>query len=156
MNSIAAAYRKFCKRRFPLPSEEEVAALEERIGVFLPPDYRKFLLKYNGGFFTEPRIVPPSDDCPFDRLTVLHGIRATHSSAELASISWLTLFDDNDPPEILPIGYTMMGNLLYLVTHPEENGSIGLKKASSDQFFFLAEGIEKFFGLLRKPPADDE
>jgi len=156
MNSIALAYRKFCEERFPLPSEEEVAALEERIGIDLPPDYREFLLEYNGGFFTEPDIVPPSDDCPLDRLTVLHGIRATHSSAELASISWLTLFDDNDPPQILPIGYTLMGNLLFLVTHWERNGAIALKKAGSDDSFPLADGIEEFFGLLREPPADAE
>lgn len=156
MNNIALAYGKFCRTRFPLPSDKEVAALEERIGISLPEDYREFLLKYNGGYFTEPDILPPSDDCPLDRLKVLHGIRATQSSAELASTTWLTLFDDNDPPQILPIGFTLMGNLLFLITHWEDNGAIGLKKAGSDDSFFLVEGIEQFFGLLRESSDDDE
>lgn len=55
---------------------------------------------------------------------------------------------------ILPVGYTLRGNLTFRVTHPEYRGGIGLKKAFSDQSFFLAVGVEEFFGLLREPPAD--
>jgi hypothetical protein len=69
----------------------------------------------------------------------------------LASRDDLALFNENDPPQILPIGYTLMGNLIFLITHPEDQGVIGLKKASSDQSYFLAAGIEAFFDLLREP-----
>ena len=154
MNKIRTAYDLFCEKRFPLPTEQQVADLEKRIGVSLPPDFRQFVLEYNGGVFTEPRIVPPSEDCPLDRLTVLDGIGASHHSCELASASSLSLFDDNDPPQIVPIGYTLMGNLLYLVTHPEGFGHIGLKKAFSDDSYYLASGIDEFFGLLRVPPTE--
>jgi hypothetical protein len=84
----------------------------------------------------------------------MNGIGATHPTAELASEEDLAMFDDNEPPQILPIGYTFMGNLIFLVTHPEDRGWIGLTRAFSDQSFFLAEGIEEFFGLLHEPPAD--
>ena len=151
MGKIDTAYQSFCKKRFSLPSDSLVAELERKMGVVLPPDYRRFLLDYNGGYFTEPDIVPPSEDFPLDCLTFLSGIGASHRSAELGKGLPPDLFDDNDPPQILPIGYTLMGNLLFLITHPEDNGSIGLKKAHSDKSFFLANGIEEFFGLLREP-----
>jgi hypothetical protein len=154
MKKIEYYYFKFCKERFPLPLEKQVADLERRIGISLPADYRQFLLKYNGGFFTEPEIVPQVEECPLDRLTYMNGIGATHPDAELASKEDLALFDDNDPPQILPIGYTIMGNLIILITHKYNNGSIILKKSFSDDMFFLANGIEEFFGLLREPLED--
>ena len=148
MKTIETAYVAFCKTRFPLPSEKQVAQVEQRLGIKLPPDYRQYLLEYNGGFFREPDIVPPTPDCPLDCLTSMDGIAATHPSAELASEASLALFEDNMPAQILPIGYTLMGNLLFLITHSENRGEIGLKKAFSDQSFYLAAGIEEFFGLL--------
>jgi hypothetical protein len=155
MSYIETAYKKFCKERFPLPSEQQVADLELRIGIPLPPDYRQWLLEYNGGFFTEPDIAPPSPACPLDRLTVMAGINATHPSAELCAPGGFTpaTFDDNDPPQILPIGYTMMGNLLFLVTEPgaDDCGGIGLKLCDTSKSFSLGGGIEEFFGYLEEP-----
>jgi hypothetical protein len=151
MGPVESAYQILCRKPFALPGEEQVAALEQRIGVSLPDEYRRFILQHNGGWFNEPQIVPPSDESPEDRLTVLYGIGASHPSAELARARDLALFDDNDPPEVLPIGDTIMGNLLLLITHPEDNGSIVLKIAFSDECHFLAVGIEEFFPLLREP-----
>src|SRR5262249_30399636 len=156
MKSIEVAYRAFCEERFPLPSEEQVADLEQRLGVLLPLDYRQYLLEYNGGFFTEPDIVSPVKDCPLDRLRHMYRIGATHPTAELASEADLALFDDNDPLEVLPIGYTLMGNLILLITHPEDRGCIVMKKAFSDESFYLAGGIEEFFTLLREPINEGE
>lgn len=154
MNAIELGYQKYCTDRFPQPTAAEIAELEGRLGVELPADYREFLLQYNGGNFNEPDIVPPEDDCPLDCLNCLWGIGATHESAELASPDKLVIFDDNFPCQILPIGYTLMGNMIILITHPEDNGCIALKKAFSDDTFFLAEGIEGFFELLREPLED--
>lgn len=43
------------------------------------------------------------------------------------------LFDDNDPPKILPIGDTAMGGLIILDTAPGEGrGTIYLKQAFGD------------------------
>jgi len=153
---IEAAYKAYCRERFPLPTEKQVADLERRIGVSFPEDFRQFVLEYNGGYFIEPDIVPPSKDCPVDCLTSIFGIGASHPTAELASRESLAVFSDNEPPQVVPIGDTIMGNLLLLVTHPEGRGCIVLKKAFSDQSFFLAGGIEEFFGLLREPSDEDE
>lgn len=155
--NIDIAYRNFSKQRFPLPSAKQVADLEHRLGIPLPPDYRRFLLEYNGGLFSEPQIVPPTEDCPLDLLTWMAGIDAPNSLYEFGSKEWLATFDDNDPPQVVPSGYTIMGNLLLVVIDPHEDdwGRILLKKAFSDKWFFLADGIEDFFGLLREPPSDD-
>lgn len=146
--TIDFAYKAFCEERFPLPSEGQITEIETRIGVVFPADYRLFLLEYNGGFFNEPRMVSPDEDCPDDLLTVLYGIGATHPTAELATRSDMALFDDNYPAQLVPIGYTIMGNLIGLITHEELNGRIILKIAFKDDWFLLAEGIEEFFGLL--------
>jgi hypothetical protein len=151
MSTIDTAYAKFCVERFPLPTQAQVAAIEERIGVAFPDDYRAFLLNYNGGNFCEPDITPPVDECPLDGLRSLFGIGASHPYIELASESHLAIFTDNHPAQVVPIGDTSMGNLILLLTHPDGRGSIVLKKAFSQEYFLLARGIDEFFGLLREP-----
>ena len=146
MSAIENIYSKFCDGRFPLPSEQEVFDLEQKLGIPLPPEYRRFILEYNGGYFSDPLIVLSDPDYRQDCLTTLWGIHAPLPFAELGHD--VDLFDDNDPPEILPIGYTIMGNLLYIVTHIEEYGSIGMKLAYSSKTFFMASSIEGFFELI--------
>jgi len=151
MTTIEDAYRKFSTERFPLPSQSQLDELERRIGVAFPEDYRQFVLQFNGGYFTEPEITPVGEGCPESMLTCLYGIVASHPYAELGQPSDIGLFDDNDPPKIVPIGDTPMGSLIILVTEAEGRGEIFLKEAYGD-FYFLADSIEEFFELLREPP----
>ena len=153
MTTIQSVYARFCRTRFPLPSEAALAALEERINVAFPSDYRRFLLDFNGGFFNDPVITPTSPGCPEECLNDLFGIGATHRNAELGQPRELGLFDGNDPPIIVPIGRTAFGGLIILDVAPgEEKGSICYKQAWGD-FYYLADGIEAFFALLRAPGA---
>lgn len=148
MKNIDKAYLAFCKKNFPLPSEKQVIGCERKLGR-LPSDYRQFLLEYNGGSFSEPDIVPPKKHDLIDRLTIMHGIDAAIPVAELGSD--VDLFTDNDPVQVLPIGHTMMGNLILLITLGDERDCIVMKKTFSQDYIFLARGIEEFFGLLREP-----
>jgi hypothetical protein len=151
MTTIKNVYERFSVKRFPLPSEAQLAQLETRIGVRFPEDYRRFVLEFNGGYFNEPEITPVGEGCPLDTLEILCGIGASHSEAELATPSDLVLFDDNDPPKIIPIGRTGMAGLIILDTAPGEGqGAIFLKKAFGD-FYYLVDGIEAFLALLREP-----
>jgi hypothetical protein len=128
VTTIELAYRRFSKKRFPLPTEGQVRALEQRIQVAFPDDYRDFLLEYNGGYFTEPEITPVSEGCPQEALTFMHGFNASRNEAELGRPSDLSLFDDNSPPKIVPIGDTPLGSLILLDTAPgEERGTIYFK-----------------------------
>ncbi|WP_165226782.1 SMI1/KNR4 family protein [Aquisphaera insulae] len=156
MNVIDAVYDRFCESRFKLPSPLEVAELERSLGADFPKDYREFLLEYNGGTFAEPEIVPPDDECPVDCLTFLCGVGATFDVAELGSTMGLNVFEDNVPCQVLPIGYTLMGNMLLLILRDEDHGCILLKAAWSSECFFLANGIEEFLTLLREPQEEQE
>ncbi len=151
MTTIESAYLNFSKERFPLPSDAQLSALEDRIGVVFPDDYRRFILEFNGGYFIKPEIDPVGDGYPQETLAFLYGIGASHQEAELGLPSRTALFDDNDPPKIVPVGNTGMGGLIILDTAPGEGrGDVFLKQASGN-FYYLTDGIEDFFGLLREP-----
>ena len=62
----------------------------------------------------------------------------------------MVLFDDNEPPIILPIGSTGIGGLILMITEAEGQGSIFLKQPFGD-FYYLTETLEEFFGLLHEP-----
>jgi hypothetical protein len=151
MNTIDDVYNSYCRKRFPLLTEHDVADLESRIGVTFPEDYRRFVLEYNGGFFSEPDIAGPIKRD--DALECMDGIRASHPIAELASERSLSLFDDNDPPQIIPIGSTVNGALIILTVVGAERGWIVYKWPSGGSCF-LACDIREFFGLLREPGDD--
>ena len=153
MTTIEDAYRRFSTERFPLPSAAELDALEHRLGTTFPQDYRRFILQFNGGYFCEPEIIPVREGCPPSLLTCLHGIGASHWEAELGHSLYLDLFDDNNPPKIMPIGHTPMGSLIILVTDSEGRSEIFLKQAYG-AFHYLADGIEEFFTLLREPTSE--
>jgi hypothetical protein len=119
-----------------------------------PDDYRQFLLQFNGGYFKCPEIAPVGQNCPLETLQILYGIGASHVEAELGLPRRTALFDDNNPPKIIPIGSTGMGGLIILDTAPGEGrGDIFLKQAFGD-FYYLTEAIEAFCALLREPTWD--
>jgi hypothetical protein len=151
MTTIEYAYRRFCTKRFPLPSEAQLSDLERRIGVVFPDDYRRYVLEFNGGYFSEPEIEQVTEGCPQDGLRCLFAIGASHVSAELGREVDLSLFDDNDPPLIVPVGSTGMGGLIILITEEEGRGEIWYKEAFGT-FSYLADGIKEFFELLKTPP----
>ena len=160
MIEVERVYRSYVRERFPLPSEEEVAALEARINVRFPPDYRQFLLEYNGGWFKEHELSLP-EDVPGDRIDCLYGIGADHETAELGRRSDMLLFDDNDPPQIVIIGCTPIGQLIVLGVHPENYGQIFWKTywsrvSKTDQmWFWLADSVDEFFALIDDPIEED-
>ena len=148
--TIRAIYDAFPARRFELPSEVQVLELERRLQIPLPGHYRQFILEFNGGCFGPPYpfISPVHDNAPLENLTDLWGIGASYPHAELGHDT--INFDDNDPPIILPIGYTERGSLLYLVTEDAPDyGSICLKLAFCWTVYVIADTMEEFFGLLR-------
>jgi hypothetical protein len=151
MTTIKYAYRRFCTKRFPLPSEAQLAELEQRIGVVFPDDYRHYILGFNGGYFSEPDIVQVVEGRPQDGLSCMFGMGAPHETAELGREPDLRLFDGNDPPIIVPIGSTALGGLIILITEEEGRGEIWYKEAFGG-FFDLADGIAEFFELLLVPP----
>lgn len=142
-------YERFNDERFPGVTEKQIAELEDKINVTFPDLYREFILRYNGGYFSEPLIL---DDPDFNRpqswLESLSGINAIHGFAELGSEASIAVFDDNDPVQLVPIGNTMRNYLILLVVDPTEDdyGHIALK--TFDQTYLLADNIVEFFDLI--------
>jgi hypothetical protein len=143
---IDSAYEHYCRERFPLPSEEDISSLEDRLRAELPADFKDFLLHYNGGVFNDTKIQPPYLETPTRHLTYLRGIGAKPDSLEIGRRRDVLIFDDNDPLQILPIGGTAEGDLILLVTHEEDCGAILLR--TPRESFYLAPDISGFFGLL--------
>jgi hypothetical protein len=148
MASIEAAYEKFCRVVFPPTTEQDIARLEQNADVAFPPEYREFLLNYNGGYFTRPRIEIPEDVPADEHLEYMNGIGAPHRHAELATPGDLAIFDDNQPPVVVPIGGTERGSLILLITHEEDYGGILLRTFTTS--YWLCRGIEEFFSLLQE------
>jgi hypothetical protein len=150
MSVFEHAYKRFATEQFPLPSEKQVVAFERRIKSELPADFRQYILEFNGGVFDDPEIVPDHEDCPPSVLAEMNGIGCPHPILELHQPRRWELFDDNDPPEFLPIGETPLGDFIILVTELGENPGRILFKQAFGEFYYLAEGIEEFFGFLRE------
>lgn len=158
MNLIARAYDRYCTTRFPLPTENEVAALEERLKIDFPDDYREYLLQYNGGYFRDAQIVFPepitvrwrdgSVTHTDDHLTVMYGVDSNNKDRDIAQPFRLHLLEDNDPLQLLPIGYTSVGCLVLLDLAPGYIGNVLLKFPSADAYT-VTEGIADFFGLIK-------
>ena len=151
MTTINYAYNRFCIKRFPLPSESRVAALEAAHRQHFPMIFENSFSNLTVGTSTSARLKSSGDSRP-SILTYLCGIGASHPSAELGAKADLAIFDDNDPAKIIPIGGTPTGGLIVLGTEPEVRGNIFLQRPWED-FCFLADGIEDFFDLLRERPS---
>ena len=153
MSGIEYAYRRFATVRFPLPTEEQVADVERRVVMELPPCYRQFLLDFNGGRFDMPEILTYDEEVKRDGLECLFGINADHPTAEITAPYLLTLFED-DPPIAMPIGSTGCAGLVVLVIEEENQGAIYLKKPFGG-FCWVADSIEEFFDCLHESPDRD-
>jgi hypothetical protein len=148
--SIGHAYSKWCKQRFPLPTEQDVFDLEHKLSARFPDQYRRYLLEWNGGMFSRPRIIGGDDDSSVGHLLAMSGIHAAIDFAELANPADLALFEDNSPPIILPIGTTTANNLIMIsmAVGEVDDGTVFLR-TMSDENIYLSKTIEAFFNLLR-------
>lgn len=149
MSGCAQAYSCWCVSRFAMPTEQDIWDLEERISARLPDHYRRFLLDWNGGIFNEPKIIGGQEDHPAESLKYLSGIHASVQYAELGNTRDLALFDDNDPPTILPIGATRTGSLLMIttVTGDVDDGMVFLRTIGQENFY-LCDSMDELFLLL--------
>lgn len=89
----------------PPTTASALDALETRIGMVLPVDYRAFLLSSNGGRPERDMIdVPGCTDNPVARIHFFFGVSDPEESADL---EWnLETYSDRIPPGLLPIATT--------------------------------------------------
>ncbi len=141
-------YRLHCTKRFgPAPTAEELDEIARNLQVILPAHYRRFIREHNGGRFDDPVFVVSGRQY---RLSELYGVRADTNDVELFSPSSLSLFDDNDPVQVVPIGYSCGGDLLLLVvaTDGDDFGRVLLKKPFSGESIDLGADMDEFLALF--------
>lgn len=146
MFTIDDVYNNCLKTPNPLPNAEQLALLELKIGVALPPDYRSFLIERNGGTF-RGLIIEFGNSGRSDYLIRLHGIDApSNTCGDL--VKEAILFDDDRPCRLIPIGYTALGVLLLIVTEAlgkDKAGQIWLQFPGDEEFWELCDSFTAMF-----------
>lgn len=110
----------------PPATEACVAALESELGDRLPEDYRRFLLRHNGGrvrpggFWLAVRTSPATalPDGEVETLSGLHGGKYSSLEQEFRSRR------DRHPGDVIPIADDAFGNRFCLVIHGDRRGQV--------------------------------
>lgn len=97
-------------------------AVEKRLGVTLPPEYRQFLLTVNGGVPTPDCFeVPARGDV---MLSVLYGVGSERTALDLEYEQEQATQWDPLPPGYLAVGEDPGGNVLLLSTLGKDAGRV--------------------------------
>lgn len=136
--------------KYPPTSEEKVVALENGFGRPLPPQYRQFLLLYNGGR-------PKNDifDIPGQgegQANFFYGIDVVRYNDLAAKID---VFKDRIPNYLLPIANDPGGNQICISLSPDDCGKVYFwdheKELEPDQTVIpLADSFDEFIDSLRE------
>ncbi|MEO3943985.1 SMI1/KNR4 family protein [Gorillibacterium sp. CAU 1737] len=136
-------------------TELRLQEFEKRYGIDLPPSYRAFLLKFNGGYPT-PSFFFISDEQGVGMVNIFYGIGEMYDNLDKK----MDLFDDLLEIGLFPIADDSGGNQICL----------GLTEGTSGQIFFwihdedpedmqnvhfLAYDFEGFLGKLSDAPPFD-
>lgn len=104
-------------------TEKDIAALEQRLGISLPDEYRQFILTWNGGQ-PEPNAFPIQDN-PRDT----HGLLDRFFSIDVEDTDYdivdnAEVFRDRVPADLLPIAFDPGGNLICVAVSGKNKGKI--------------------------------
>ena len=101
-------------------TSERISEVESGLNATFPPEYKKFLLKHNGGY-PDPGTFSVGDSSEESHVSYFFAIHDGDSSNLLKT---LKLVENRIPPNMLPIAYDDFGNLILLVVGGERAGQI--------------------------------
>ena len=140
---------KAVKDAGPRINESEIVALEREIGDVLPPDYRAFLLRFNGGL-PEPDIIDVAGlaDSPTD-VQVFFGVRRNIGSSNILW-NW-NVYRDRVPANALPIASDSGGNVYCITLTAPGKGEISYTDLSRGlpRTYRVAATFTEFIDSLR-------
>ncbi|GAA4034916.1 hypothetical protein GCM10022409_19270 [Hymenobacter glaciei] len=156
LNGVATAVNL---ERYPaaLPSETQVEQFEQALGHRLPPDYRTFLLTYNGGVCDFERMLMPIEVYICD----LFGLPVGDSAETLVPLllpnsPQLTELWDDLPANLLPIGETDGGDMVAIRFLPKGSEVVVLDHESSALREMLRASTFTELLLSTCPPDEDD
>lgn len=144
--------------RSPL-READLRALEQRLGITLPLEYRNFLLQHNGGHPT-PNVFSIAA-CPIDDQGVLTQMLSI-SDGEETLLNYVDMYADRIPPNLLPIGFDPGSNLICISVSGADRGNVYFWahdfEASEDEgpnydnVYFVADNFDHLINNLTHLP----
>jgi SMI1/KNR4 family protein SUKH-1 len=103
-------------------SSMEIATLEKQLSVSLPLDYAAFLCVHNGGS-PQPNVFPISG-FPLDTQGILAYFFGVKERESMDLLDNVLSSRNRVPPELLPIGYDVFGNLVCLAVAGTNRGKV--------------------------------
>lgn len=103
-------------------TEQQLAQLEEQLGRKLPPAYRAFLLKHNGGY-----PVPDTFDLPemgADADGMVDRFLAIHDGEHSNLYDYLETYAGRLPPNLFPVAHDPGGNVICISVDGEDSGQV--------------------------------
>ena len=122
-------------------TEQDLAAVESRIGRAIPASYREFLLRHNGGRPEQPSEFSMRDQSGRDQVGTVDRFLGINADEFFNLESYLKTYADRIPPSFFPIAYDPGGNLIVISTEGDSAGAV----------FFWDHEFEADEG---KPPTD--
>ena len=148
---------------------EELANIERRIGIRLPPLYAFLLLEYQAPIIFEEDVeFIPMQRSPWDGEDGLQSLEIVFGlGKDVYSVShMLDRYRDRMPDGVIPIGEAPFGNIIVLGTkgdvagkvffwdHEDEREITGDKQLDYGNMYLIAESLENFLNRLQ--PGDDD
>ena len=103
-------------------SSQKIAAIERKLSLSLPSQYRAFLLTYNGGR-PRPKRFPIGDDS-FSSHGQVHFFLCVKEGDSYNLEDWVTDYYDRIPSGFLPIAVDPGGNLICLAIAGDNAGKV--------------------------------
>jgi hypothetical protein len=146
-------------RAFATTSHEEIAQFENRRGVILPDEYKRFLLMYNGGrpkpnAFDVPEW--PHENSGLQRFFGIHPGKDYDLEHEWEG------YADRVPGELMPIACDSFGNLIclgikggrrgkiYFWDHEDELDENGRSRQDYGNVYLVANSLGEFLDKLKE------
>lgn len=134
-------------------SLEEVKVFEDKVGLVFPDDYKKFLIKHNGG-------TPSLDNFNFygkeEGSTIKRFFGVTSNSKN--SVDWiLDVYEGRLPKDFLPVADDLGGNLILLDCSFEQKGVFFWdheeeaeegEEPTMDNMCYLSKNFDSFLSAL--------
>lgn len=103
-------------------TKQDISRTELELGFSLPPQYKEFLLKNNGGY-PEPDAFPIQDN-PSDDHGLVHYFLCIKPGDVYNLVNYATLFLGRVPKNLLPIAVDPGGNLICLSVAGADRGRV--------------------------------
>jgi cell wall assembly regulator SMI1 len=142
-------------------TERQIDEAERGLGRSIPPDYRKFLLQYNGGRPVPSDFVmagPRKGSTQIGTVRYFLGIGTPEETENLDYV--LGVFSDRMPPRIFPIARDPGGNFICISNEGADTGTVYFwdhereseegEAPGEQNLFIIANSFDEFLEKLTK------